>query len=244
MGKSARPSRPQLDDLTPYDAKEIKAEVILASNENPNNLPGEILAKLSARLPEFRFNRYPDPTAHELRRLIADANGLVVVCPDIVSALDTVDLIAPEHLEVQMAEPFDLLGSIRNAGAIFLGQWTPESVGDYVAGPNHVLPTGGTARFSSPLSVDDFVKKSSVLSYSFEALEMDGDTVLAIAEKEGLWAHGRAVSLRLEAVASFVDELDAEIAGSKRGIPAEALLDFDVLDDLTGDDLEDEDGGS
>ncbi|HEY5540650.1 MAG TPA: histidinol dehydrogenase, partial [Coriobacteriia bacterium] len=77
-------------------------------------------------------------------------NGLVVVCPDIVAALDTVDLIAPEHLEVQMAEPFDLLGSIRNAGAIFLGQWTPESVGDYVAGPNHVLPTGGTARFSSP----------------------------------------------------------------------------------------------
>ena len=71
-----------------------------------------------------------------------------------------------------MAEPFELLGSIRNAGAIFLGPWTPESVGDYVAGPNHVLPTGGTARFSSPLSVDDFVKKSSVLGYSFEALEM------------------------------------------------------------------------
>ena len=97
------------------------------------------------------------------RRSLTD-NGVVVVCPDIVAALDTVDLIAPEHLEVQMAEPFDLLGSIRNAGAIFLGPWTPESVGDYVAGPNHVLPTGGTARFSSPLSVDDFVKKSSVIS--------------------------------------------------------------------------------
>ena len=143
-----------------------------------------------------------------------------------------------------MSEPFDLLGSIRNAGAIFLGQWTPESVGDYVAGPNHVLPTGGTARFSSPLSVDDFVKKSSVLSYSIEALEMDGDTVLAIAEKEGLWAHGRAVSLRLEAVAEFAEDLDAEIAGTKRDIPAEALLDFDVLDEVTGDELEDEDGGS
>jgi histidinol-phosphate aminotransferase len=76
MSKNTRQSRPQLEDLTPYDAKEIKAEVILASNENPNNLPGEILAKLSARLPEFRFNRYPDPTAHELRHLIADANGL------------------------------------------------------------------------------------------------------------------------------------------------------------------------
>ena len=183
------------------------------------------------------------PRGEITRRSLSD-NGLVVVCPDIVSALDTVDLIAPEHLEVQMAEAFDLLGSIRNAGAIFLGQWTPESVGDYVAGPNHVLPTGGTARFSSPLSVDDFVKKSSVLSYSYEALEIDGDTVLAIAEKEGLWAHGRAVSLRLEAVASFVDELDAEVAGTKRGIPSEALLDFEVLDELTSDDLEDEDGGS
>ncbi|HEY5540243.1 MAG TPA: histidinol dehydrogenase, partial [Coriobacteriia bacterium] len=171
-------------------------------------------------------------------------NGLVVVCPDIVAALDTVDLIAPEHLEVQMAEPFDLLGSIRNAGAIFLGQWTPESVGDYVAGPNHVLPTGGTARFSSPLSVDDFVKKSSVLSYSFEALEMDGDTVMAIAEKEGLWAHGRAVSLRLEAVESFVEDLDEEAAAVDLGGAEAARVDFEVLDSMTEDGYEDEDGGA
>ncbi len=134
----------------------------------------------------------------------------MVVCPDIVAALDASDLIAPEHLEVQMAEPYELLGSIRNAGAIFLGPWTPESVGDYVAGPNHVLPTGGTARFSSPLSVDDFVKKSSVLGYSFEALEIDGPAVLEIAEKEGLWAHGRAVSLRLEAFDEFVSADDEE----------------------------------
>jgi len=171
-------------------------------------------------------------------------NGLVVVCPDIVAALDTVDLIAPEHLEVQMAEPFDLLGSIRNAGAIFLGQWTPESVGDYVAGPNHVLPTGGTARFSSPLSVDDFMKKSSVLSYSFEALEMDGDTVMAIAEKEGLWAHGRAVSLRLEAVESFVEDLDEEAAAVDLGGAEAARVDFEVLDSMTEDGYEDEDGGA
>lgn len=127
-------------------------------------------------------------------------NGVVIVCPDIVAALDTSDLIAPEHLEVMMAEPYELLGSIRNAGAIFLGPWTPESVGDYVAGPNHVLPTGGTARFSSPLSVDDFIKKSSVLGYSYDALELDGPTVLEIATAEGLWAHARAVSLRLEAL--------------------------------------------
>jgi len=175
------------------------------------------------------------PRGEITARSLAD-NGLVVVCPDMVAALDTVDLIAPEHLEVQMSEPFDLLGSIRNAGAIFLGQWTPESVGDYVAGPNHVLPTGGTARFSSPLSVDDFVKKSSVLSYSFEALQLDGETVLELAGKEGLWAHARAVSLRLDAVESFVEDLDeAELV---------EFGDFEVLDSMTDDGFEDEDGGS
>jgi histidinol dehydrogenase len=147
------------------------------------------------------------PRGDITRRSLTD-NGVVIVCPDIVSALDTVDLIAPEHLEIQMAEAFDLLGSVRNAGAIFLGSWTPESVGDYVAGPNHVLPTGGTARFSSPLSVDDFVKKSSVLSYSAEALQFDAETVLALAEKEGLWAHGRAVSLRLDALNALTGGFD------------------------------------
>ncbi len=152
----------------------------------------------------------PDLVEEALEILIAESprgeitsrslidNGLVVVCPDIVAALDAVDLIAPEHLEVQMSEPYELIGAIKNAGAIFLGNWTPESVGDYIAGPNHVLPTGGTARFSSPLSVDDFVKKSSVLGYSLEALEIDGPSVLELAEREGLWAHGRAVSLRLD----------------------------------------------
>lgn len=139
------------------------------------------------------------PRGEITRRSLVD-NGVAVVCPDIVAALDTVDLIAPEHLEVQCADAIDLLGSINNAGAIFLGHWTCESVGDYIAGPNHVLPTGGTARFSSPLSVDDFVKKSSVLSYSYDALEFDGPAVVEIATKEGLWAHARAVSLRIEAI--------------------------------------------
>lgn len=127
-------------------------------------------------------------------------NGRFITCPGLDVALDAVNTIAPEHLEVQLSEPFDVLGDVRNAGAIFLGPWTPESVGDYVAGPNHVLPTGGTARFSSPLSVDDFVKKSSVLSYSYEALEADAPIVLSIAQAEGLDAHAAAVALRLEAV--------------------------------------------
>ncbi len=167
-------------------------------------------------------------------------NGVIIICPDIVAALDTSDLIAPEHLEVMMSEPLDLLGSIRNAGAIFLGPWTPESVGDYVAGPNHVLPTGGTARFSSPLSVDDFVKKSSVLSYSFEALEIDGETVLEIAGKEGLWAHARAVSLRLDAVEEYIDEFEVlEDLEGETGV-----VEIEVLDEFAADQLDEEDGGS
>ena len=109
-----------------------------------------------------------------------------------------------------MADPMELLGSIRNAGAIFLGPWTPESIGDYVAGPNHVLPTGGTARFSSPLSVEDFMKKSSVISYSREALESDAATIITIASAEGLSAHADAVALRLEISAD--DDLDDDEA--------------------------------
>ena len=99
---------------------------------------------------------------------------------------------------------------MRNAGAIFLGPWTPEAVGDYAAGPNHTLPTGGTAAFSSPLSVDDFVKRSSVLSYSFDALEADADAVMTMAAREGLWAHGRSVDLRLKFMEYVTDQLAGE----------------------------------
>lgn len=122
--------------------------------------------------------------------------GLIVVCPSLESAVQTVNTIAPEHLELHVPYAMELLGSIRHAGAIFLGEWTPEAVGDYVAGPNHTLPTGGTARFSSPLSVDEFVKKSSVIRYSAKALEHDAEAICAIAEHEGLWAHAQSVRLR------------------------------------------------
>jgi histidinol dehydrogenase len=149
------------------------------------------------------------PRAEVIRRSLTD-NGRVIVVADTAAALEVANAVAPEHLEVMMAEPFELLGSIRNAGAIFLGPWTPESVGDYVAGPNHVLPTGGTARFSSPLSVDDFVKRSSVLSYSREALEADAAAVIAIARAEGLDAHADAVALRLELAADDDDAADAD----------------------------------
>jgi histidinol dehydrogenase len=145
------------------------------------------------------------PRADIVRRSLTD-NGRIVVVPDVMDAIEVANTVAPEHLEVMMAEPLELLGAIRNAGAIFLGPWTPESVGDYVAGPNHVLPTGGTARFSSALSVEDFVKRSSVLSYSREALEADGPTVMVIADAEGLDSHAAAVALRLE----LAEECDQE----------------------------------
>ena len=124
--------------------------------------------------------------------------GIVVVCDTLDQAFSAVNVIAPEHLELHIHHAMDSLGRVRNAGAIFLGEWTPEAVGDYVAGPNHTLPTGGTARYASPLSVDDFVKKSSVIQYSPQALGRDADTVIAIARHEGLWAHARSVELRKE----------------------------------------------
>ncbi len=97
-----------------------------------------------------------------------------------------------------MAEPMSLLGQIENAGAIFLGPYSSEPVGDYFAGPNHILPTNGTARFSSPVNVDDFVKKSSLIYYSKEALFTNGDKIMTLARHEGLEAHARAIEIRLE----------------------------------------------
>lgn len=136
-------------------------------------------------------------TRADITRASLRDQGLVVVCPDMAAALGAVNVIAPEHLEMHVADAMNYLGSIRNAGAIFLGDWTAEAVGDYVAGPNHTLPTGGTAKFSSPLSVDDFVKKSSVIRYTPEALMADGEAIVRIADREGLWSHAQSIRLRM-----------------------------------------------
>ena len=141
--------------------------------------------------------------------------GLIIVCPDTETALSTVNIIAPEHLELHLSNAMELLGAIHHAGAIFLGEWTPEAVGDYVAGPNHTLPTGGTARFSSPLSVDEFVKKSSVLQYSPAALMRDSEAVITLADHEGLWAHAQSVRLRRKLVEQAFE--DAQAAGEVDG---------------------------
>ncbi|ACD94547.1 histidinol dehydrogenase [Trichlorobacter lovleyi] len=127
-----------------------------------------------------------------------DKFGAVIVAGSLAEAAAFSNRIAPEHLELAVADPFGLLPLIDNAGAIFMGHWTPEAAGDYLAGPNHTLPTGGTARFFSPLSVDDFVKKSSIISFSEQGLKRLGDRIVQIAGLEGLEAHARSVSLRLE----------------------------------------------
>jgi histidinol dehydrogenase len=123
--------------------------------------------------------------------------GAIVLVKDLAEAAEVSNSIAPEHLELSVEKPFELLALIKNAGAIFLGHFTPESVGDYVAGPNHVLPTGGTARFFSPLSTDDFMKKSSLIFYTKEGLDKVGEAVMQIADVEGLEAHGNTIRVRM-----------------------------------------------
>ena len=126
-----------------------------------------------------------------------DVFGAAVVTRDLAEAVALANLFAPEHLELLVQNPRELLAEIRNAGAIFLGMHTPEALGDYMAGPNHVLPTGGTARFASPLGVYDFVKRTSILFYSREALRRYGTETIHFAEMEGLCGHGSSVRLRL-----------------------------------------------
>ena len=123
--------------------------------------------------------------------------GAIFVVNDLKTAIDISNRIAPEHLELQIRDPFEVVGQIRNAGAVFLGHYTPEPVGDYVAGPSHVLPTGGTARFSSALSVDHFIKKTSIIHYSAKAFRKEAKDVIRLAEIEGLGAHVRSIKVRL-----------------------------------------------
>ena len=134
----------------------------------------------------------------EVARKSVDDNGRIIVTKDLAAAIEAVNLIAPEHLELCVDEPFELLPLVKNAGSIFLGRTAPEALGDYFAGPNHTLPTSGTARFSSPLSVDDFVKKSSYLYYEPEALAPVAERIADFARREGLEAHARSVTVRCE----------------------------------------------
>lgn len=133
----------------------------------------------------------------EIARASIDNNGKIIVADTLYAAIEISNELAPEHLELCVDNPFDYLDAVKNAGSIFMGKYCPEALGDYYAGPNHTLPTGGTARFSSPLSVDDFVKKSQFIYYPQEAFEAVARDVDFFARKEGLTAHGKSATVRL-----------------------------------------------
>jgi histidinol dehydrogenase len=141
-----------------------------------------------------------------IARAALERNGLVIVVPAMRDAIEVANRRAPEHLEILAEGAERIATGVRHAGAIFLGDYTPEPVGDYLAGPSHVLPTGGTARYASPLGVYDFVKRTSVIRYSAERLAADADAIIALAEAEGLYGHAEAVRIRSGAVGGATEE--------------------------------------
>ena len=155
----------------------------------------EELAKAVAEELECQLPKLP---REEIARASIENNGKIIVAENLMAGIEIANEIAPEHLELMVDDPFSYLDAVKNAGSIFMGRSCPEALGDYFAGPNHTLPTSGTARFSSPLSVDDFVKKSQFSYYTADALGNVADKIAAFAEKEGLRAHGRSVLVRKE----------------------------------------------
>ena len=175
------------------------------------DLPARVLEAVEALVAQ-------SPRADITRSSLND-NGVIVVAESLEAAVDAVNVIAPEHLELHCEGAFGLLGSIQNAGAIFVGPWSSEPLGDYVAGPNHTLPTGGTATFSNPLGVYDFVKRSSVIAYSPEGLLSDGPAVQTLAQAEGLWAHALSVGMRRKLLAGASERFDDPVAACADAMP-------------------------
>ncbi|TDB51845.1 histidinol dehydrogenase [Bacillus sp. CBEL-1] len=184
---TARPNEVAADLLSQAEHDQLASSVLVTPSLN--------LAEAVAQEVQKQLETLP-------RKAIAEASiqeyGAIYVTEELNQAIDVVNKLAPEHLEIMTDEPMTILGKIRHAGAIFLGRYSSEPVGDYFAGPNHVLPTNGTAKFSSPLSVDSFVKKSSIISYSEQALKHNSSKIAAFARLEGLEAHARAVEERFK----------------------------------------------
>ena len=183
-------------------AKPAYVAADLLSQAEHDRLATAVLITDSAELAEAVSKELDSQIEKLSRREIAEAsiksNGKIIIVDSIAEAVELSNEIAPEHLEISTESPFDILGSVKHAGSVFLGHSCPEPLGDYFAGPNHTLPTSGTARFSSPLSVDDFVKKSQFSYYTAEAFGEVADKVAAFAEKEGLTAHARSATIRKE----------------------------------------------
>ncbi|MBR3235799.1 MAG: histidinol dehydrogenase [Atopobiaceae bacterium] len=165
-------------------------------------------ATLPARVLEAVERLMVQSPREDITRASLDEQGVIVICDSLDAAIDAVNFIAPEHLELHVPEAMHLVGRIENAGAIFVGPWSSEPLGDYVAGPNHTLPTGGTALFSNPLGVYDFQKRSSVIYYTPEGLAADAPSVQALAQAEGLWAHALSVGMRRRLVEQGIESYD------------------------------------
>ncbi len=182
------------------DPEFIAADLLSQAEHDP--LAAAILLTDSTQIAEAAAAALERRLAALTRKDIAEESirrfGTIITVQDIDDAFDIANRIAPEHLELHVADPVGRLGKIRNAGAVFLGDYTPEPVGDYIAGPNHVLPTAGTARFSSALSVDNFIKKTSIVHYSRAAFEKEADDILCLACIEGLDAHANSVKARIK----------------------------------------------
>lgn len=174
----------------------------LMSQAEHDRLASSVLVTTSQKLAEEVRNQLVEQVENLSRKDIILESlknyGVIIVVDSIEEAIEMSNNIAPEHLELCIRDPFLMLGEIKNAGSIFLGDYAPEPLGDYIAGPNHVLPTSGTARFFSPLSVDDFVKKSSFIYYSKEALFNVGDKIIKLADTEGLTAHANSIAVRIK----------------------------------------------
>ena len=186
--KSANPKFVAADLLSQAEHDKMASAVLVTDSYEFAALVAEELEVQLPKLPRY-----------EIARCSIDNNGKIIVAENNISlAIDIANEIAPEHLELCLEEPFKYLDKIKHAGSIFMGNYCPEALGDYFAGPNHTLPTSGTARFSSPLGVDDFIKKSQVTYYTKDALQKVKDKVAYFANKEGLDAHARSATIRFE----------------------------------------------
>ncbi len=184
--ESANPHHLAIDLLSQAEHDEMASSILITTSAR---IAEETVSEVEAWLKKL--------PREKIARKSIEERGAVIVAKDMKEALFLMNQIAPEHLEVVTVNPFELLPSIKHAGAIFLGPNTPEAVGDYVAGPNHTLPTGGTAKFYSPLGVENFMKKSSIISFSADAINEIGEACAMIAHTEGLSAHEQSVRVRL-----------------------------------------------
>ena len=185
--ETANPRYVAADLLSQAEHDEMASAILITTSQ-------KLAEEVSAEIDQF----VAELSRKEIIQKSLDNYGYILVADNMEEAIDTVNAIASEHMEIVTADPFHVMTKIRNAGAIFIGEYSSEPLGDYFAGPNHVLPTNGTAKFFSPLSVDDFIKKSSVISYSREALEEAHEDIIKFAKAEHLTAHANSIAVRFE----------------------------------------------